>query len=182
MPSSPQFVASLPAKSQAVLRRLAEELVLREQIIRHLSQELTLQAQAAGSDAYQRQSWPVVQQLHERVSAAEQHLREARQQLQAKQAQITDLERLLAEVRTRNQQLAQLLQETPELYRQQLAERLEPVRQRLADLQSENQQLKTELRSISYRLNSPSRPVARVELPKFVQHQGVAWLTTASLA
>lgn len=182
MPSSPQFVAHLPAKSKAVLRRLTEELVLREQIIRHLTQELAVQAEAAGHDGYQGLSWQVVQQLHGRVSAAEQQLRDTRQHLQAKQAQITDLERVLGEVRARNQQLAQLLQETPELYRQQLSERLEPVRQRLAHLQSENHQLKTELRSISYRLSAPSRSVARVELPRFVQHQDVVWLTTAGLA
>jgi septal ring factor EnvC (AmiA/AmiB activator) len=184
MTSSPQAVASLPAKSKkAVVRRLVEELVLREQIIRQLTLELSTQAQTAGNEASSGVSWQVVQQLHGRVRMTEQQLRDTRQELKTKQEQMSDLERLLTEIKTRNQQLTQLLQEAPELYRQQLADRLEPVRQRLADLHLENQHLKTELRSISYQLTAPNRPVARVELPKFVRSpQGMSLFSTAGLA
>lgn len=183
MTSSPQTVAGLPTQSKkAVVRGLVEELVLREQIIRQLTQELSRRCQITGGEA-SGASWQVVQQLHERVQTTEQQLRETRQQLKAKQAQMSDLERLLAEIKARNQQLAQLLQEAPELYRQQLADRLEPVRQRLAHLHSENQQLKTELRSISYQLKPPCRPVAKVELPQFLrQSPAMSWLASGGLA
>lgn len=83
-------------------------------------------------------------------------------------------ERDLQELTARNQELAGLLRELPEIYQDKFATRLKPIEAKLERLQAENQKLRAEVKSLHYRLavrsNVAAAAIAPTNLPNFANH------------
>ena len=98
------------------------------------------------------------------VKSLEQQISFYQDQIDQRDQQIANLKTSCQDLSDRNQMLENVIQELPEVYRQQFAERLEQFKEKLKALKIENQKLQSELRQ---RPQSPpsNKPKRKLFLP-----------------
>ncbi len=166
---------------QTELSRLREDLHMRDQLVKQLSQELFRLVK--GNSTYvpkpetSSRQMEEVRLLREQLQDVEQQVKFYQEQIASRDGEIYQLRQSVQELSDRSRMLEQVIQELPQIYRQKFAERMIPVRDKVAMLQRENRQLHAELRSVSYRLAVKNRNITRIDLPSF-DRVGVASIPT----
>jgi chromosome segregation ATPase len=151
--------------------RLREELQMRDNLVQQLSQELFRlvkgNANYLPSPEISERHLAEVRALREQLQGVEQQVTFYQAQLTDRDTDIYQLRQSVQELTDRSRMLEQVVQELPKIYRQKFAERMAPVKEKVALLQRENRQLHAELQSISYRLAVKTRRETNLDLPSF---------------
>ncbi|NCJ07561.1 hypothetical protein GS597_13785 [Synechococcales cyanobacterium C] len=162
---------------QAEVLQLRQQLELRDQLVEQLSgelfrmirtQPLALPPGAPLSEmAALPPATPSKRHLDE-VQELEQQISFYQAQIDRQDAEIRQLQISCQELRDRNQMLEQLIQDLPEVYRQQFSERLAQIRAQVQSLQQENRRLYAEIQTAHQALSGDKRSlIQRLSLPSF---------------
>jgi chromosome segregation ATPase len=156
---------------QAEVARLREELQMRDSLVQQLSQELfrLVKGNAAfmpSSDSSERHLVEV-RALREQLKGVEEQVSFYQAQISDRDGEIYQLRQSVQELSDRSRMLEQVVEELPKIYRQKFAERLAPVKEKVVQIQRENRQLHAELQSVSYRLAVRNRRQTHLDLPSF---------------
>ncbi|MCI3279961.1 hypothetical protein L5470_03015 [Synechococcus sp. PCC 6717] len=151
---------------------VADELLVRDQLVQQLSEELyqlmvqhpelfvrfyqARKAEAANAEALQRLQQQI-QDVEARIATYQEQILAYQQQAQERESEVTALKQQVIELGDRNQMLERVIQEMPEVYRQKFSERLKQVQLKVEHLQKENDQLRSELRHMQALLPAQSR-------------------------
>ncbi len=177
---------------KAEVARFREELNIRDQLVRQLSQELfrlvkdntpyAPRPEVAGD--YRAE----VRLLREQLQGVERQVHFYQDQLQRRDLEIQQLRQTIRELSERSQMLEQVIRELPKVYTQKFAERLAPIKTKIMALQSENRQLQANLIAVTDRLATKgiqlqqSTPDLKLDLPNINQQQSPQQLTALSHA
>jgi chromosome segregation ATPase len=154
-PSSPEIAADLPDPNlseaeRAELRDLQQQLELRDQLVDQLSTQLFQMVQAhppalpsAGQTSSRNRDDGA--ELVNLTREMEQQIEFYQGQIDQRDAEISKLQHSCQELSDRNQMLEHVIQDMPEVYRQQFAARLDQLKTKMQALQEENKRLYTEL-------------------------------------
>jgi len=164
------------SNTQAEVTRLQEELQMRDQLVKQLSQELFRLVKGNKdfmpapeiSERHQAE----VKALREQLQGVEQQVEFYQEQIADRDGEIHQLRQSVQELTDRSRMLEQVVQELPQIYRQKFAERIAPIKEKVAMVQRENRQLHAELQSVSYRLAVRTKQSAKsgLDLPSFPQN------------
>lgn len=128
--------------------RLKHQLRMRDQLVDQLSAQLFQMVQEHPPALPQARS-PIATAPSttsgKDVQALEQQISFYQEQIDQRDLQIEQLKGSCQDLSDRNQMLENVIQELPEVYRQQFAEKLEQFKAKLQTLNEENQRLKAEL-------------------------------------
>lgn len=156
--------------------QLRADLQLKDQLVEQLSRELhrVLQDKAhlllPQSDPSELEQ-VLNELLREQLVELEQQVIFYQEQISKRDAEIHQLRQSVQGLTQRNQTLASIVQELPQIYRQKFAERIEPIKARVEKLQQENWQLRSQLKNPSYSLAVKSRRNStQIDLPEFTDH------------
>ena len=156
---------------QAEVAHLQEELQMRDQLVQQLSQELFRLVK--GNETTLPAPEVSERQMAE-MRALREQLQNVEQQVTFYQAQITDrdteiyqLRQTAQELSDRSRMLEKVVQEMPHIYREKFERRLTPIKEKISLVQRENRQLHAELQSVSYRLAVRNRRSNQLDLPTF---------------
>ena len=156
---------------QAEITRLREELQMRDGLVQQLSQELFRlvkgNASFMPSPEVSERHLAEVRALREQLQGVEQQVTFYQAQITERDTEIYQLRQSVQELTDRSRMLEQVVQELPKIYRQKFAERMAPVKEKVAQIQRENRQLHAELQSVSYRLAVRTRRQSHLDLPSF---------------
>jgi len=160
---------------QAEVARLRQELTVRDQLVRQLSQELFRLVRghvssASASEVPDADS-PEAQMLKSQLQGVEQQVTFYQEQIAARDSEIHQLRQSVGELTDRSRMLEQVVQELPQVYRRKFAERMIPFKEKVINLHQENRRLHAELQSVSYRLAVRTRRTSYIELPSFPRPQ-----------
>lgn len=159
---------------------LADELLVRDQLVQQLSEELyqlmvqhpelfvrfyqARKAEAANAEALKLLQVQI-QQVEAQITAYQEQILAYQQQAQSREAEMNDLKAQVIELSDRNQMLERVIQEMPEVYRQKFSERLGQVKLKIESLEKENAQLRAELRNLQTLLAAQARQQQQQGLP-----------------
>ena len=128
--------------------QLKYQLRMRDQLVDQLSSQLFQMVQEhppALPQARSPFSMGTSTSKSEELQALEQQISFYQDQIDQRDQQIATLKASCQDLSDRNQMLENVIQELPEVYRQQFAEKLEQFKDKLQVLKTENQRLKSEL-------------------------------------
>ncbi|NEO87697.1 MAG: hypothetical protein F6J87_26075 [Spirulina sp. SIO3F2] len=154
------------------IKRLQDELQLRDQLVQQLSQELfrlvkgnnQFMPQPEIADRQKAES----RMLREQLQEVEEQVTFYQEQINSRDQEIYQLRQANQEMTDRVQTIEHALQEMPEIYRRKFEDRMVPIKEKIDRLQRENKQLHVELQSVSYRLAVKTRRSSnQVDLPAF---------------
>ncbi|MEM8642038.1 MAG: Npun_F5560 family protein [Cyanobacteria bacterium P01_G01_bin.54] len=158
--------------TQSEIKRLQDELQLRDQLVQQLSQELfrlvkgnnQFMPQPEISDRQRAET----RMLREQLQEVEEQVTFYQEQINSRDQEIYQLRQSNQELTDRIQTIEHALQEMPEIYRRKFEDRMIPIKEKIERLQRENKQLHVELQSVSYRLAVKTRRNSnQVDLPAF---------------
>lgn len=165
------YVDNLTPDAHAEVVRLTEELQVRDNLVQQLSQELFRlvkgNANYLPTPQVSERHLAEVRALREQLQGVEQQVTFYQQQIDDRDAEISQLRTTVTDLSDRSRMLEQVVQEIPNVYRQKFEERLQPIKEKMTALQTENRQLHAELQSVSYRLAVRSRRSSDLDLPSF---------------
>jgi len=166
---------------QEQVLHLRQVLQMRDQLVDQLSAELFNLIQdksnlTEGSKIHPRR----IPSIQKQFQVVKQQLALHREEIASRNAEIAQLQQSVQELNQHNSLLEQALQELPEAYRQNFAERIRPIRQKLVMLQQENHQLQARLQSANYRLEARTHYRKQVQLPNFSRPPGYSNADTFS--
>ena len=150
---------------------LKHQLKIRDQLVDQLSAQLFQMVQdhpPALPQARSSFNGGIPNSASEDVQALQQQISFYQDQIDQRDQQITQLKTSCQELSDRNHMLENVIQELPEVYRQQFAERLDRFKEKMQALKAENQKLRTELGLKSK--NNSGKTKRRLFLPS--QKQG----------
>jgi chromosome segregation ATPase len=166
--STPQKPETPPSE----IKRLQDELQLRDQLVQQLSQELFRmvkgQTQFMPQPEVSDRQKAEARLLREQLQEVEEQVSFYQEQITSRDQEIYQLRQANQELTDRVQMLEHALQEMPDIYRRKFEDRMQPIREKIEHLQRENRQLHVELQSVSYRLAVKTRRSSNsVDLPSF---------------
>ncbi|MGB0564862.1 MAG: Npun_F5560 family protein, partial [Spirulinaceae cyanobacterium] len=135
--------------TQSEIKRLQDELQLRDQLVQQLSQELfrlvkgnnQFMPQPEISDRQRAES----RMLREQLQEVEEQVTFYQEQINSRDQDIYNLRQANQELTDRIQTIEHALQEMPEIYRRKFEDRMIPIKEKIDRLQRENKQLHVEL-------------------------------------
>lgn len=144
-----QVQTAVTDEQQQENNRLKHQLKVRDQLVDQLSAQLFQMVQEHPPALPQARSPLTMGQTtpsHSEVQELEEQISFYQDQIDQRDLQIKQLKTSCQDLRDRNQMLETVIQELPEVYRQQFAERLDQFKEKLQVLKAENQKLQAELR------------------------------------
>lgn len=162
---------SSASELQVEVSRLQDELQMRDQLVQQLSQELFRlvkgNANLLPSPEVSERQQGEIRALREQLQGVEQQVKFYQAQITERDGEIYQLRQSVQELTDRSRMLEQVVQELPNIYRKKFAERMTQVREKVSQIQRENRQLHAELQSVSYRLAVRNRRTNFIDLPSF---------------
>ncbi len=160
-----------PTLMEKELKHLRQQLTARDQLVDQLSSELFRVIQAhppllAPATETQMTVGPMSQtdRLRQELRAVQEQIEFYQQQIDDRDTEISRLQNSCQSLSERNQMLERLIQELPEVYKNQFSDRLDQVKNKMQTLQTENQRLYSQIQQDT--TEEPSS-IARRLLPSF---------------
>ncbi len=165
-------------ETHAEVAQLRQQLQQRDQLVEQLSGELfrviRSQPPALMSDASvggMAALPPALPPRQDELQEIEGQIAFYQAQIDRQDAEIRQLQNTCQDLRDRNRMLEQLIQDLPEVYRQQFSDRLSQVKAQVQSLQQENRRLYAEVQTAHQALTQDKRGLRqRLSLPSLRTH------------